>query len=253
MTEHGTQGQNTLTFIALATFLGGTFSFCDRRRTEDLLASSGGENRKLQDSVLLSPVTFSSLTICRLILEMQSLCQLEGCVAPCRYDENGPWCYRMSLSYTGGSHLGQHVTCEAVHVLLRKTVTVQLGWGAATSQDQELEGPSACRARRDNGVLPLTQTLWVSQGPKCWPRRTPEEVEASSQPEQATKLADKRKAEVLSLPWPTGPEDGTRGGGAGGENVHRGAESLGREVRSFCTGAWSLRNTRGASGQVQRC
>lgn len=81
VTEHGKQGQNTLTFIALAAFLGGTFSFCDRRRTEDLLTSSGGENRKSQVSVFLSPVTFSSLKICRLILEMQSLCQLEGCVA----------------------------------------------------------------------------------------------------------------------------------------------------------------------------
>ena len=68
-----------LTFTALAVLFGGTFSFCDRRRTDDLPVSSGGENRKLQFSVLLSPVTFSSLKICRLILEKQIVwCQEEG-------------------------------------------------------------------------------------------------------------------------------------------------------------------------------
>lgn len=63
---------NTLAFIALAVLLGGTFSFCDRRRTVDLPVSSGGKNRKSQFSVLLSPVTFLSLKICRLILERQA-------------------------------------------------------------------------------------------------------------------------------------------------------------------------------------
>ena len=57
-----------VTFTVLAVLFGDTFSFCDRRRTDDLPVSSGGENRKSQFSVLLSPVTFSSLKICRLIL-----------------------------------------------------------------------------------------------------------------------------------------------------------------------------------------
>lgn len=57
-----------VTFIARAVLLGGTFSFCDIRRTDDLPVTSGGENRKPQFSVLLSPVTFSSLKICTLIL-----------------------------------------------------------------------------------------------------------------------------------------------------------------------------------------
>lgn len=63
-----------LTFIALAVLLGGTFSFCDRRRTDDLPVSSSGENRKSQFSVLLSPVTFSSLKTCRLILKSREFC-----------------------------------------------------------------------------------------------------------------------------------------------------------------------------------
>ena len=71
------QGPSVLTFTALAVLFGGTFSFCDRRRTDDLPVSSGGENRKSQFSVLLSPVTFPSLKMCRLILEKQAV----GCQA----------------------------------------------------------------------------------------------------------------------------------------------------------------------------
>lgn len=57
-----------VTFVALAGLLGGTFSFWERRRTEDLPVTSGGENRKSQFSGLLLPATFSSVKICRLIL-----------------------------------------------------------------------------------------------------------------------------------------------------------------------------------------
>lgn len=57
-----------VTFAALARLLGGTFSFWDRRRTDDLPVTSGDENRKWQFSGLLSPATFSSVKICRLIL-----------------------------------------------------------------------------------------------------------------------------------------------------------------------------------------
>lgn len=71
-----------LTFIALAMLLGGTFSFCDRRRTDDLPVSSGGENRKSQFSVFLPPVTFSSLKICRLILGMWTVCVSVSAVLP---------------------------------------------------------------------------------------------------------------------------------------------------------------------------
>lgn len=63
--------QSTLTLAALAWFLGGTFSFCDRRRTEDLPVSSGVENRKSQHSELFSLGMFSSFKICRLILGKQ--------------------------------------------------------------------------------------------------------------------------------------------------------------------------------------
>lgn len=41
-------------------------------------------------------------------------------------------------------------------------------------------------------------------------------------------------------------------GGAGEGNKQQGAELLGREFRTFYVGAWSLRNTPGASSQAQK-
>lgn len=64
--------ESTLTLAALAGFLGGTFSFCDRPRTDVLLVWAGGENRMLQFSVFFSWVMISSFKICRLILEKQN-------------------------------------------------------------------------------------------------------------------------------------------------------------------------------------
>lgn len=39
------KGDRKVTFTALAPFLGDIFSFCDSRRTDELLVSSSGENR----------------------------------------------------------------------------------------------------------------------------------------------------------------------------------------------------------------
>lgn len=57
-----------VTFVALAWLWGGTFSFCDRQRTDDLPVSSGGKNWKSRHCELFSLGTFSSFKTCRLIL-----------------------------------------------------------------------------------------------------------------------------------------------------------------------------------------
>lgn len=81
-------------------------------------------------------------------------------------------------------HTSGSVLCQAVPVLLQGTMIPQRGWGAATSEDQALEGPSARR-----------------QVSKCWPGRKPRQGKPSPQGprlEEAVKSAENRKAELES-------------------------------------------------------
>lgn len=83
-------------------------------------------------------------------------------------------------------------------------MTLQWGWGAATSQDQELEGPSV----REKSQA-LTQTLRVSQETgKRWPGRKLEKAQPPDrlQLEEVAKLAENRKA----LGWKVGTAEGSR-------------------------------------------
>lgn len=144
-----------LTFVALAVLLGGTFSFWDSRRTDDLPVSSSGENRKSQFSVLLSPVTFSSLKTCRLILGKQRVVsQEEGgdtLLSRRTYvktSELTPRCRRVDVPFLHGRvcvcvrHRRQHVLCQSV--------SLSRSGGSCPSREKELGGLSAHRARRKN-------------------------------------------------------------------------------------------------------
>lgn len=61
-----------------------------------------------------------------------------------------------------GSHSGS-VLCQTVPVLFQGTITLQMDYGATSSQDHELEGPSTCVAWRKGSVLALTQDLGTGQ------------------------------------------------------------------------------------------
>lgn len=83
--------QSALTFVALAWLWGGTFSFCDRQRTDDLPVSSGGKNWKSRHCELFSLGTFSSFKTCRLILGKQYVLVTRKSMMLQRMYRNAPW------------------------------------------------------------------------------------------------------------------------------------------------------------------
>lgn len=98
---------------------GSTFSFCDRRRTDDLPVSSGGENKEV--AVFCTFVT-SDISVTE---DMRTHSGKAGSWVSRRAvtvigdsDRADPWCCReMSPFGTGGSDLRQCVFCQAVHLL----------------------------------------------------------------------------------------------------------------------------------------
>lgn len=182
-----------LTFIARAVLLGGTFSFCDIRRTDDLPVTSGGENRKPQFSVLLSPVTFSSLKICTLILGKWTVCvSLRAVVPSCtvvtpRADPAASQGGRPP-SCMNGSHSGS-VLCQTVPVLFQGTITLQMDYGATSSQDHELEGQ-----------CPRINSRFRDRSVECWLGRKRGKTEEASVSPQASAQGTEASSGLEQVP-----------------------------------------------------
>lgn len=157
-----------LTFVALAVLLGGTFSFWDSRRTDDLPVSSSGENRKSQFSVLLSPVTFSSLKTCRLILGKQRVVsQEEGgdtLLSRRTYvktSELTPRCRRVDVPFLHG----RVCVCETPQAAcpLPERVLIPF-WGELPLPGERARRALSPQGKKEEQVLEITGTLWVKVG-----------------------------------------------------------------------------------------